>query len=115
MNDYISVLKKYAVFSGRASRREYWMFFAFNIIVAILTGIIDAATGVPVLGPLYSLAVLIPGIAVTIRRLHDTDHSGWWILVGLVPFVGFLVLLYFMIIEGTKGGNQFGPPATSAG
>lgn len=110
MNWYLEVLKKYAVFSGRARRKEYWMFFLFNIIIYIVLGFIDGLIGtMGVLVGLYGLAILIPGIAVTVRRLHDTDRSGWWILIALVPAVGAIVLLIFMVLEGKPGTNQYGP------
>jgi uncharacterized membrane protein YhaH (DUF805 family) len=115
MNWYLEVLKKYADFNGRARRKEYWMFFLFNIIITIVLVIVDGMLGtsaVPgalgLLGALYSLALLVPGIAVAVRRLHDTGRSGWWILIGLVPFVGFIVLIVFMVQDGTPGENQFG-------
>jgi len=116
MNWYIEVLKKYAVFNGRAQRKEYWYFFLFNFLIGIVLGIIDgmigsfsSATGMGLLGGLYSLAVLIPGIAVSIRRLHDTNHSGWWLLISLVPLVGFIILLVFMVQDSQPGENQYGP------
>lgn len=117
MNWYLDVIRnKYAQFSGRARRQEYWMFFLFNFIASIVLAIIDgligsfsATLGVGVLGGLYALAVLIPGIAVTIRRLHDTDRSGWWMLIVFVPLLGAFVLLAFMVIDGDKGPNQHGP------
>jgi len=110
MNWYLDVLKKYAVFSGRARRKEFWMFLLFNIIIAIVLGIIEGIIGSPgIIGMLYSLAVLIPSIAVSVRRLHDTDRTGWWVLIGLVPFIGFIVLLIFMVFDGTPGENQYGP------
>ena len=116
MNYYIDVLKKYAVFNGRARRAEYWFFALFNIIIAIGLGILDAvifgvatdgaATGL--LGLVYNLAIFLPSIAVSIRRLHDTDRSGWWLLIALVPVIGAIVLLVFMVLEGTQGENRFG-------
>jgi uncharacterized membrane protein YhaH (DUF805 family) len=107
---YLKVLKQYAVFSGRARRTEYWMFVLFNILAGIVLGIVDKFAGTdPWLGGIYSLAVLIPGIAVSVRRLHDTDRSGLWFLASLVPCVGAIILLVFMIQEGTRGDNQFGP------
>ena len=110
MNWYLEVLKKYAVFSGRARRKEYWMFFLFNVIIAIVLGIIEGILGIPgILGTLYMLAVLIPGIAVSVRRLHDTDRTGWWILIGFVPVIGAIVLLIFMVMDSTAGENQYGP------
>jgi uncharacterized membrane protein YhaH (DUF805 family) len=110
MNWYLMALKKYVDFSGRSRRKEYWMFFLFNIIIAVVLGIIEGILGIAgVISGLYCLAILLPGIAVTIRRLHDTDRSGWWILVGLVPIIGGLVLLFFMIQDGKPGENQYGP------
>jgi uncharacterized membrane protein YhaH (DUF805 family) len=116
MNWYLDVLKKYAVFSGRARRKEYWMFFLFNLIVSIVLTIIDgvigtlsAEAGVGLLSGLYTLAILVPAIAVTLRRLHDTSRSGWWILIALVPLVGGIVLLVFMLLDSTPGDNQYGP------
>jgi uncharacterized membrane protein YhaH (DUF805 family) len=115
MNWYLDVLKKYAVFNGRARRKEYWMFFLFNVIISIVLLIVDGIIGtsaVPgalgLLGGLYALALLIPGIAVAVRRLHDTGRSGWWILIGLVPFVGGIILIVFLVQDGTPGDNQFG-------
>jgi uncharacterized membrane protein YhaH (DUF805 family) len=116
MNWYVEVLKKYAVFSGRARRKEYWMFFLFNLIITFvlilidsLMGTISPQSGLGLLSGLYSLAVLIPSIAVTIRRLHDTGRSGWWILIGLVPVIGGIVLLVFMVLDSEPGANQYGP------
>jgi uncharacterized membrane protein YhaH (DUF805 family) len=115
MNWYLEVLKKYAVFNGRARRKEYWMFFLFNIIISIVLIIVDGIVGTSaapgalgLLGGLYALALLIPGIAVAVRRLHDTGRSGWWILIGLVPFVGGIILIVFLVQDGTPGDNQFG-------
>ena len=102
MNWYLEALKKYAVFSGRARRMEYWMFGLFYLIFAIVLGIIDSILGIGwegggLLSSLFLLAMVIPSIAVTFRRLHDTDHSGWWLLIGLVPLVGTIILFIFMI------------------
>ena len=109
MNWYLAVLKKYAVFNGRAQRKEYWLFFLFNIIIAFVLGFIDGLIGSQgVLGLLYSLAVLIPSIAVSIRRLHDTERSGWWLLIGLIPLIGAIVLLVFMVQDSKPGQNQYG-------
>lgn len=110
MNWYLEVLKKYAVFTGRARRTEYWMFILFNIIISFLLGLIEGMMGgVGVIGTLYGLLVLIPGIAVTVRRLHDTDRSGWWLLIALIPLIGGIVLLIFMIQDSNSGQNQYGP------
>ena len=119
MDWYIGVLKKYVVFQGRARRKEYWMFFLFNLLISIGLGIVDAfagttADGVGVLGALYALGVLLPSIAVSIRRLHDTDRSGWWCLIGFVPIIGTIVLLVFFVLDGTPGDNRFGPNPKAA-
>lgn len=109
MNWYLEVLKKYAVFGGRARRKEYWMFFLFNIIIAFVLGFVEGlAGGAGMIGMLYSLAVLIPGIAVSVRRLHDTGRSGWWLLVGLVPIIGAIVLLVFTVQDSNPGQNRYG-------
>ncbi len=108
-----SVLTNYAKFDGRARRSEYWWFVLFNVIVSIVAGILDqiliAIIGFGFIGIIASLALLIPGLAVAIRRLHDTDRSGWWLLIILVPVLGFLAMIYFTVLEGTKGENRFGP------
>ena len=116
MSWYLQALKKYAVFSGRSRRMEYWYFVLFNIIVSIVLGAIDAllgtlgsGMGVGLLSGIYGLAILIPSLAVTVRRLHDIDRSGWWILIGLVPLIGAIVLLVFALLDSTPGSNQYGP------
>jgi uncharacterized membrane protein YhaH (DUF805 family) len=102
-------LKKYAVFDGRARRKEYWIFFLFNIVIAIVLNFVEAIVGGPgILGMLYALAVLLPGVGVSIRRLHDTGRSGWWLLICLIPPIG-LVIIYFMALEGEPGSNMYGP------
>ena len=118
---YLEALKKYAVFSGRARRMEYWYFVLFNVIVAFVLALIDAllgtTTGVSsfgLLSGLYSLAVLIPTLAVLVRRLHDVDRTGWWILINLIPLVGTIVLLVFALMPGTPGSNQYGPDPKQA-
>ena len=121
MSWYLGALKKYAVFSGRARRMEYWYFVLFNVIVAFVLAMIDAllgtTTGVSsfgLLSGLYSLAVLIPTLAVLVRRLHDIDRTGWWILINLIPLVGTIVLLVFALTPGTPGSNQYGPDPKQA-
>ena len=116
MSWYLEVLQKYAVFDGRARRKEYWMFFLINLLISIvliaidgLIGPLNPQAGVGLLQGLYSLAVLIPSIAVTVRRLHDTGRSGWWILIALVPFIGGIVLLVFMVFDSEPGVNEYGP------
>lgn len=103
MSWYLAVLKKYAVFSGRARRKEYWMFVLFNFIISFVLGFIEGLAGGPgIIVNIYGLAVLIPGIAVYVRRMHDSNHSGWWLLFPIVNLV-------FACTEGTRGDNRFGP------
>jgi uncharacterized membrane protein YhaH (DUF805 family) len=115
MNWYLEVLKKYAVFQGRARRKEYWMFTLFNVLISIALAIIGAILGLAeeggpnMLSTLYGLAVLLPGIAVSVRRLHDTDRSGWWLFIALIPIVGAIVLLIFMVQDSQPNANQYGP------
>jgi uncharacterized membrane protein YhaH (DUF805 family) len=115
MNWYFEVLKKYAVFNGRARRKEYWYFFLFNIIIMVVLRIIDGVTGtfsqsigMGLLCIIYALALLIPSIAVGVRRLHDTDRTGWWLLIGLIPIIGGIVLIVFMAQDSKSGENQYG-------
>ncbi len=123
-------LRKYADFQGRARRSEYWLFTLFLIIVSIVlyvpliafsgdmqtTGEINPIAGLLllILG-VFGLGTLIPSIAVTVRRLHDTDRSGWWILISFVPLVGGIVLLIFEVLDGTPGPNRFGPDPKGRG
>lgn len=115
MNWYLHVLKNYAVFSGRARRAEYWWFFLFNLLASIVLSIIDNVTGLisaggfGILGTIYALAVLIPGLAVLVRRLHDTNRSGWWVLIAFVPLIGAIVLLVFAVLDSQPETNQYGP------
>ena len=116
MNWYLSAFKKYAVFTGRARRKEYWFFQLFNtlFLVALLgvdaiTGMMRAHAGIGLLSGLFGLATFLPSLGVLVRRLHDTGRSGWWILIGLVPFVGGIVLLVFMFLDSQPGNNQYGP------
>jgi uncharacterized membrane protein YhaH (DUF805 family) len=110
MEWYLKVLQDYAVFDGRAQRMEYWMFVLFNMLIIIVIGTIEQVIGTGgSVGFLYGLAVLIPGVAVSVRRLHDTDRSGWWLLLSLVPLIGTLVLLIFYCIDGDYGDNDYGP------
>ena len=109
MNWYLDVLKKYAVFGGRARRKEYWLFVLVSAFIIFALWFFEALVGGPgVLGMFYGLAVLIPGIAVAVRRLHDTDRSGWWFLIVLLPLIGAIVLLVFMLLDGNPHENQYG-------
>ncbi len=115
---------KYATFSGRAPRSEYWWFVVFLWLGSILSSLVDSVLfGTVTMGPgtfmaysdtaylsaTFSLATIIPTLAVAVRRLHDTDRSGWWLLVGLIPMIGMIVLIVFFATEGTRGDNRFGP------
>ena len=110
---YTSVLKRYAEFSGRAGRPEYWYFALVNFILYIAVYIIAVvvSSSLTLVADLYALAVLIPSIAVGVRRLHDTNRSGWWLLIGLIPLLGAIVLLVFVCLPGTPGQNSYGEAA----
>ncbi|WP_368540763.1 DUF805 domain-containing protein [Enterobacter soli] len=114
MNWYFEVLRNYVVFAGRARRKEYWMFTLVSSIISIVFIFADLMLGLGefaggILFTIYSLLVMLPTVAVTFRRLHDTERSAWWLLLGLIPLVGSLVLLVFMCSDGTPGDNRFGP------
>ncbi|MEB3206049.1 MAG: DUF805 domain-containing protein [Vampirovibrionales bacterium] len=114
MNWYLEALKKYAQFHGRARRKEYWFFMLFNILISIGFYIVDGLLGllfadVGALSTLYTFAILLPLMAVTVRRLHDTNRSGWWILIDLLPLLGPIVMLIFMVLDSTPGTNNHGP------
>lgn len=132
-------LKKYAEFEGRSRRKEYWMYVLLLIAVGLVIGTVEGIVGLSgMVGPygpitaLFLLGTLVPSLAVGVRRLHDTGRSGWWLLIGYGPFllsllltmagslqlamilsvlalVGFVALLVFMVMEGTRGPNQYGP------
>ena len=118
MNWYVEVLKKYAVFSGRARRKEYWTFFLVNSIIFVIffiVGVFGDPSGIEgMLGGLYSLGVFVPLIAVSVRRLHDTNRSGWWYLISFVPLVGAIVLLVFTVQDSQEGDNKYGPNPKAA-
>lgn len=100
----------YAKFDGRASRPMFWWWVLFVFLVSIAANIIDAIIGIQLVSLLVGLGLLLPGLSVSIRRLHDTNHSGWWILISLVPLVGLIVLLIFYLQDSDPGPNQYGPP-----
>ncbi|MDR2858620.1 MAG: DUF805 domain-containing protein [Novosphingobium sp.] len=112
--------RRYADFSGRSGRREYWMFVAGVVVVSIGLGIIDALIaavfGIHMrpLSTLFTLAAIVPSIAAVIRRFHDQDKSGWFAALSLIPFLGGLIVLVFMCLEGTQGPNQYGPDPREA-
>ena len=124
MQWYLGAFKKYAVFQGRARRKEFWMFYLFNMIVmSILSGITGAGTSAYALDPdnsvlliiasiltgLYSLGILLPSLGLAVRRLHDIGKSGGWIFISLVPVVGGIWLIVLMCTEGVPGANAYGP------
>lgn len=105
------VFERYAQFEGRAGRAQFWWFVLANLIINVLLQILaSAADALVIVSLLYSLAIIIPSLAVAIRRLHDTGKSGWWLLIGLVPIVGVIVLIVFYATEGDAGPNQYGEP-----
>lgn len=107
MKYYIDALKNYAKFSGRATRKEFWMFALFNFIVSIIVSIVASIIRFDSLSGLYCLAVLIPNLAIMARRLHDTDRSAWWILINLIPVIGQIVIFIFMLLPSKQGQNSY--------
>ena len=105
MHWYFDVLRKYATFSGRAPRSEYWWFVLINFLIALALALVDHSR---MLLRLYMLAMIIPFIALHARRLHDTDRSGWWQLIGVIPVIGWIILLFFYVSPGTPGTNSYG-------
>ena len=103
-----SVLSQYATFTGRARRSEYWFWVLATFIVSIVTTIIDEVVGVPVVGGVFALATIVPNLAVGARRLHDTGRSGWWQLLGLIPIVGWIILIVWWA-QDSHPDNEHGP------
>lgn len=119
MKWYLKVLRQYANFSGRARRKEYWYFYFINFLISFGIGIVSGLAGF--MNPdsslalassalifIYSMAILIPSLAVGIRRLHDTNRSGWWLLIGFVPLIGAIILIIFFVEDSQPGTNQYG-------
>ena len=115
MNYFLTVVKKYAVFSGRARRKEFWMYILFYVIIAIGLSVVDMMIGMSLLGFIFALAMLVPSLAVGARRLHDIGKSGWWQLIGLVPFIGIIVLIIFWVMDSNPGDNPYGPNPKAGG
>jgi uncharacterized membrane protein YhaH (DUF805 family) len=116
VNWYREALQKYATFEGRARRREYWYFVFGNFLAMLALMTVDLTIGtfnekaeIGLFSGLFTLAILIPSFAVTVRRLHDTDRSGWWVLINFIPIIGTLVLLVFTLLDSQPGANRFGP------
>ena len=115
MNWYLEVLKKYAMFYGRARRKEYWYFILLSTVISTVLTIIDSVTGtfstdseVGLLSGIYLLATLVPSLSVTVRRLHDTNRSGWWLVVGVVPVIGVIILIVLLATDGNPENNDYG-------
>lgn len=116
MNWFLRALNKYADFTGRAQRAEYWYFVLFYVLIYVVLAFIDGVTGtynagagMGILSGIFILAILIPSLSVSVRRLHDIDRTGWWLLIGFIPLIGGLVLFIFTVMDGTKGENTYGP------
>jgi uncharacterized membrane protein YhaH (DUF805 family) len=116
MNWYLQALRQYATFDGRSRRKEYWYFALFNMLAIVALVVVDSVAGtfseemgVGVLSGLYMLAVSIPGLAVSVRRLHDIGRTGWWVLIGVIPLIGTLVLLVLAVLDSQPGANRYGP------
>jgi uncharacterized membrane protein YhaH (DUF805 family) len=120
MNHFTAALKKYAVFTGRSSRSEYWYFILFCLLISVmisfvegffqgLFGVSSSETQFPILGPAFQLAMLIPSISISVRRLHDISKSGWWLLLDLIPIVGWIIIFCFSVMDSTQGDNIYGP------
>ena len=106
-----SGFENYTNFRGRARRSEYWYWMLFNILVSIGASIVDSTINTSLVSALVGLALFLPGLAVTFRRLHDTDHSGWWIFISIIPIIGFIVLLIFFTRAGDREPNRYGLPS----
>lgn len=115
MEWYLKVIKNYVGFSGRAHRTEFWMFVLINFVISLVLGFVDgvlgtrSGAGMGVLQGLYALAVFLPSLAVAVRRLHDTGRTGWWLLIGFIPVIGWIVLIVFYCLDSEQGDNQYGP------
>ena len=115
MNWYLKVVKEhYADFKGRARRKEYWIFVLVNAVISIVLGMIGALIKMPWIGSIYGLIVLVPSLAVGVRRLHDIGKSGWMLLIGMIPIVGALYLIYLFCQDGEKKANAWGPNPKTA-
>lgn len=117
MNDYFKALKNYAVLGGRSTRKEFWYFVLFNLVAYYILWNVDIIIDFPaskekgyvgMLGSIFTFAILIPTVAVSVRRLHDTTRSGWWVFLGLIPFIS-IIFLVFMVQDSQSGENQYGP------
>jgi uncharacterized membrane protein YhaH (DUF805 family) len=118
----VYALQRYAEFGGRSQRSEYWFFLLFYLLIFFGLAFLDMSTGmyneqadIGLLSGIFALAMFIPSLAVTVRRLHDTGRSGWWLLINLIPFIGAIVTLVFLVQDSDGGTNAYGPsPKTGA-
>lgn len=108
MEEYKKMWKNYVVFSGRSTRRDFWMACLFNFVISLAVGVVAGVIRMAFLATLYSIAVIIPGLALNFRRLHDTNRSAWWMLISLVPLVGPIILLVLYCLPSVDEGNRFG-------
>ncbi|WP_330343154.1 DUF805 domain-containing protein [Streptomyces sp. NBC_00557] len=114
MHWYTDVLRKYTLFEGRAAREEYWAFTLISVMLAFTLAGVETAIGIrPVLTAAYSLAVLLPSMAVAVRRLHDTGRTGWWLLLALIPVAGAIVLIIYLAGDSDPKTNAYGVPAAA--
>ncbi len=115
MKDYLNCFKKYAVFDGRSSRKEFWMFFLFNFIILSILYVggsflsPSGAVILSILSLIYSLIILIPVFSNTVRRLHDIDRSGWWVFINVIPILGWIIFFVFTVMGSQSGENKYGP------
>ena len=122
MKYYLLALKNYAVFSGRSNRSEYWFYLLFNILFAVIAVVLDSVLNLSFEGMpygfiylIYVLVTFLPGLAVAVRRLHDVNKSGWFMLIALIPLIGSIWLLVLFASEGTSGDNDYGPDPNGEG
>ena len=113
MENFIDAFRSFANFSGRARRTQYWMFTLFVVMFSIAIGIVEAFIGTTFIGALFVLAILVPSISLAARRLHDTGRSGWWQLIALIPLIGSIVLIVFLV-QDSKEDNEYGPNPKAA-
>lgn len=111
--DFMTAVKRcltsgFVDFQGRARRSEFWWFYLFTIICNVVASVIDGAIGTPIVSIIVMLGLLLPGLAVAIRRMHDTGRSGWWIFIVLIPLVGIILYIYWFVQRGTVGPNEWG-------
>jgi uncharacterized membrane protein YhaH (DUF805 family) len=108
MDQYTGAFKKYAVFSGRATRKEYWMFMLFNLLVSIILSFVFSGENTKFITSIYGIATIVPVLALSARRLHDTGRTAWWLLLNLIPIIGSAVLMSFAVLDSQTGTNIYG-------